>query len=138
MPCALIFIFTLPNLMDFFTECYVLVVQPWQNYIQHYLMLLTICLISLQQYSQFTIKCMVISGRTWVSKCFAVRSSCMTKTSNLSKAGGLGPFRFHIFFNKAFLVLGHSYFYTWGVLVQIALLDKSQLKCISHAIVTLQ
>ena len=38
----------------------------------------------------------------------------------LPKAGGLGCLiRFHIFFNKAFLVFGHSCFYTWGVFVQI-------------------
>ena len=44
----------------------------------------------------------------------------MIKFLVLSKAGGLGrPIRFHIYFNKAFLVLGHSFFYTWGVFVQI-------------------
>ena len=33
MPGALIFIVTLPNLIDFLTECYVLVIKPWQDYI---------------------------------------------------------------------------------------------------------
>ena len=56
MPCALIFIVTLPNLIDFLTEHYVLVIQPWQDCIQHNLMLLTICLISLlQQYQQMRV-----------------------------------------------------------------------------------
>ena len=36
----------------------------------------------------------------------------------LSKARGPGhPFQFHIFFNKAFLVFGCFFFYTWSVLI---------------------
>ena len=33
MPGTFIFIFTLPNLMNFLTECYILVIYPWQDYI---------------------------------------------------------------------------------------------------------
>ena len=56
--------------------------------------------------------CQKLHQEAWsTSKNNVYSEVIMAKTLNLSKVGGLGcPFQFHVFFNKAYLVLGHFLF----------------------------